>query len=174
MKRNYIEKIIAGLFLVLFLATIQALANTPVVAFGPCAEADQSFEAGIVGLWSVKFVSEGTPGIPDGTVIDDAYVTWHGDGTEIMNSARPPITSSFCMGVWKQTGQRRFKLNHFAKSWDPSGTTFIGPANIKEEVVLDRDGDSYRGTFTIDQFDNNGNVLAHLIGKVSGTRITVD
>lgn len=174
MKNLNFKQLIGGMFLMLFVAAIQASAKMPETSVGPCAEADQSFESGIVGFWSVKFVAFGTTGIPDGTVIDDAYVVWHSDGTEIMNSARPPLTSSFCMGVWKQTSQRRFKLNHFAKSWDPSGTTFVGPANIREEVVLDRDGDSYRGTFTIDQYDTNGNVLAHLAGKVIGTRITVD
>lgn len=53
----------------------------------------------IVGFWKVKFVSEGNPGIPDGIVIDNGFVRWHGDGTEIMNSSRPPATGNFCMGV---------------------------------------------------------------------------
>ncbi len=44
----------------------------------------------IVGFWKVTFTSEGTIGIPDDTVIDSAYAQWHSDGTEIMNSSRPP------------------------------------------------------------------------------------
>ena len=128
----------------------------------------------IVGLWSVQFVSEGSEGIPDGAVIDQGYATWHSDGTEIMNSGRPPITGSFCMGVWKSTGRFTYKLNHFALSWDPTGTTFVGPGNIRENLTLDHGGDSYSGTFTIDQYDTNGNLLAHVQGNVTGQRITAD
>jgi hypothetical protein len=128
----------------------------------------------IVGLWQFTFTSKDTPGIPDGTVIDAGYATWHADGTEIMNSGRPPITSSFCMGTWKQVGRSTFRLNHVALSWDQTGMNFVGPANIKEQVIVDRRGNRYEGTFTIDQFDSSGNTLAHLAGQVTGRRITVN
>ena len=58
----------------------------------------------IVGFWKVKFISEGNSGIPDGTVIDNGFAQWHSDGTEILNSSRPPATSSFCLGVWQKSG----------------------------------------------------------------------
>jgi hypothetical protein len=135
---------------------------------------DRHRDAAIVGMWKVQFVSEGTTGIPDGTVIDSAYAQWHSDGTEIMNSGRPPITSSFCLGVWKRTGESTYKLNHFALSWDPTGTVFVGPANIREDVTLDDQGNSFSGTFTIDQFDTNGNTLAHIVGKITAQRVTPD
>jgi len=132
-------------------------------------------EAGepIVGFWKVTFTSEGTDGIPDGTVIDSAYAQWHSDGTEIMNSARPPVTQSFCLGVWKRVNGRRYELNHFAISWDPNGN-LVGPANIREEVILEEGKERFSGTFTIDQFDQAGNTLAHLTGVLEGKRITVD
>ena len=120
--------------------------------------------APITGFWKVQLA------LPDGTVIDDGYVTWHADGTEIMNSSRPPISGNFCMGVWKRTGRSNYKLNHFAMGWDPTGTIFIGPTNLKEEIVLDRGHNSYVGTFTVDQPDTNGNVLAHVEGRVTGQR----
>jgi hypothetical protein len=137
---------------------------------------DNSDSAGIVGLWKVKFTSKGNTGIgiPDGAPIDDGYATWHSDGTEIMNSGRVPKTGSFCMGVWKQTGRSSYKLNHFALSWDPTGTTLIGPANIREEIVLDGNEKSYSGTFTIDQYDTEGHLLVHISGVVSAQRITAD
>jgi hypothetical protein len=56
-------------------------------------------EVSIVGFWHVKFVSEGTTGIPDGTIIDMVFSQWHSDGTEILNSSRPPppaIAASAC------------------------------------------------------------------------------
>ncbi len=127
----------------------------------------------IVGFWKVKFVSEGTPGIPDGTVIDNAFVQWHGDGTEIMNSSRPPATGNFCLGVWRKSGPSSYDLNHFGLSSDPGGT-LIGPAQIREQFTLDRSGDRYEGTFTIDQYDLSGNPGPHLAGRITATRITVE
>lgn len=129
----------------------------------------------IVGFWHVKFVSEGSKGIPDGAEIDAGYSQWHSDGTEIMNSGgRSPITSNFCLGVWQQLGGSKYKLNHFATAWDPTGSTLIGPANIKELVTLDSTGNNFSGTFTINQYSEAGKKLAHVQGTITGTRITVD
>src|SRR6266481_7476720 len=130
-------------------------------------------DASIVGFWHVKFVSEGTTGIPDGTVIDMGFSQWHSDGTEILNSSRPPATSNFCLGVWEKTGRSKYKLNHFALSSDLNGN-MIGPANIREDVKLDVHGANYSGTFSIDQYDTSGNLLVHITGVVKATRITVD
>lgn len=129
----------------------------------------------VVGFWQVTFLSKGTPGIPDGAQIDAGYVTWHSDGTELMNSGRAPMTGSFCMGAWKQIGPSTFKLNHVAMSWDASGTVFVGPANIREVITVNRARDRYVGTFTLDQYASDGEtVLAHITGTVSATRITAD
>ena len=144
--------------------------------------------AGIVGLWQFTFVAKGNdpPGPPDGATVDAGYVTWHSDGTELMNSGRAPTTGDFCMGVWKQVGRSTFKLNHFALAWawDPvtpatgpgtGGADFVGPANIREEVTLDRSGNSYQGTFTLVQYAADGKtVLATVTGTITATRITVD
>jgi hypothetical protein len=119
----------------------------------------------IVGFWNLTLTS-------DGQLIDSAYVQWHSDGTEIMNSSRAPATGSFCMGVWEKVGNN-YVLNHFAKSFDPDGN-FVGPANIRERVHLDRGGQSYSGHFTLDQYDTQGNLLVHIAGDVAATRITVD
>jgi len=127
----------------------------------------------IVGFWKVTFTSEGTTGIPDGTVVDQAYVQWHSDGTEIMNSSRPPITGSFCLGVWKKVGGLRYKLNHFAIAWD-ANSNLVGPGNIREEVALSSSGKSFSGTFTINQYDQAENKLVHITGVLAGTRITAD
>jgi hypothetical protein len=126
----------------------------------------------VVGFWKVKLTAKDTPGIPDGTVLDDGFQQWHSDGTEIMNSSRVPATGNFCMGVWKKTGTSKYRLNHFGLSWDLSNT-YIGPANIRSNIVLSNDGNRFSGTFTIDQYDTNGNVLAHLQGQIVGKRVTV-
>jgi hypothetical protein len=127
----------------------------------------------IVGFWKVKFVSEGSSGIPDGTVVDAPFVQWHSDRTEIMNSSRLPATQSFCLGVWKHTGESDYGLNHFALSFDTSGT-FVGPAQIRENISLNNKADQYSGTFTIDQYNAAGTLLQEVKGQVTATRITVD
>jgi hypothetical protein len=35
-------------------------------------------------------------------------------------------------------------------------------------------GQTYSGVFTLDQYDTQGNLLVHLDGEISATRITVD
>lgn len=132
-------------------------------------------DAVVVGLWKFKFVSKGSKGIPDGAEIDAGYVTWHADGTELMNSGRAPKTGSFCMGAWRQTGWRTFKLNHYALSWDEMGASLIGPANIREQITVDRSGESYSGTFTLTQYSvDESTVLAQVKGIVTATRVTAD
>jgi hypothetical protein len=140
----------------------------------------------IVGMWQVTFTAKGngTAGPPDGTPIDAGYASWHSDGTELMNSGRDPSTSSFCMGVWKRIGYAEYKLNHWALSWVPASSSctpaagnsgcFLGPTNIQEDVTVDETGNNYTGTFTIDQYDTHNNVLAHVAGTITATRITVD
>lgn len=128
----------------------------------------------ITGLWNIAFTAKGNANIPDGAPIDAGYATWHADGTEIMNSGRPPMTGSFCVGAWKAVGHRTFKLNHVALSWDPSGTTFVGPANIRQRVTVDSTGNNYSGTFTLTRYDTNGNVIVQILGVISAQRVTPD
>jgi len=40
--------------------------------------------------------------------------------------------------------------------------------------VLGPNADTYAGTFTIDQYSLSGHLLAHIEGKVTATRITVN
>jgi hypothetical protein len=129
--------------------------------------------APIVGLWKSQFIVT----LPSGEklTVDDGYTTWHADGTELMNSSRPPQTGSFCMGVWKQIGRATFTLNHWALSWENDGVTFTGPTNIRETVTVDRSGKSYVGTFTLTQYLPDGVTVAPdgvATGAVQATRIT--
>ena len=122
----------------------------------------------IVGLWEFTFMA-------DGAVADHGYVQWHSDGTEIMNSGRAPMTQSFCLGVWEQVGRRTFKLNHIAMSWDDTGTVYIGPTNIREEVTVNEAGDKYSGSWTLTQYATDGKtVLGSAKGTLSATRVTAN
>jgi hypothetical protein len=160
-------------------SAIQPLSWQGAGEFGPgslllVADRDGSVDR-IVGFWKTTFVSKGSPGIPDGKVIDAGFAQWHSDGTEILNSgSRPPASSNFCLGIWKKTGRFHYTLNHFGLSWDTSTDTPLGPAQIREEIELDHGGDSYSGTFTIDQYDVSGHLLVHIEGTVTATRITVN
>jgi hypothetical protein len=165
----------------------------------------------ITGLWKFTFTAEGDTGakapanalpLPDGTPVDAGFVTWHDDGTELMNSGRAPSSGSFCMGVWKQVGFRTYKLNHWALSWIPDyqpGVTnswsqlpggideafhALGPTNIQETVTLSSGHDGYTGTFRLTQYVNDGTktpitdvsgapVAFVIVGTVSADRVTV-
>jgi hypothetical protein len=139
---------------------------------------EASEDASIVGLWKTTFTSKGNSFVPDGVVLDEGFAAWHSDGTEIMNSGRPPISGSFCMGAWKQIGPSTFKLNHWGLSWDANGgTTFQGPANIRETVTVFNDGRSYAGTFTIVNYATDGVTVLPpgvIKGTVSASRVTAD
>jgi hypothetical protein len=95
----------------------------------------------IVGFWKVTFTAEGNgkEGPPDNTPIDSGFAQWHSDGTEIMNSGRPPQNGDFCLGVWEKTGRPRYKLNHFALGniIDPANPTAIGPPGGPTQIVED-------------------------------------
>jgi hypothetical protein len=119
----------------------------------------------IVGLWSVTLTS-------GGTVIDVGYDAWHADGLEILNDASP-ISHNVCLGVWKQTARRTFELKHPALRFDASGN-MIGTLVLRETNVVNRAGDRFTGTFTIEFFDLNGTSVFTGAGEIAGTRITVE
>ena len=132
-------------------------------------------EPSIVGLWKQHLISEGNEGIEDGTEVDASYVQWHSDGTEMQVSGmRLPLTGDTCLGVWIKTGARTYQLNHFGVSFDPTGQILVGPARLQAWLTLDAKGNSSLGRFTLDQWDEAGNLLAHVQGKVTGTRVTME
>jgi hypothetical protein len=136
---------------------------------------DKEPEPEIVGFWNFSLVAKDSPGIPDSTPLDAGFSQWHRDGTEIMNSSKPPATSNFCLGIWEKVGEYKYKLNHFAISSDINGN-LIGPTRITEEVTLSHDGQSYSGSFSIDNYDTKGNLLptmGHVQGIVTAKRIHV-
>lgn len=154
------------------------------------------FHAPIVGLWAFKYTSKGnmaTLGIPDGAPIDNGNTAWFADGNEItFSGARNPIVGASCIGVWKQTGERTYVLNHIGLSWNPLAPSDApagpgnpgggpgasgGPAFIKQYVTLSRDGQSYTGTFSINQLMPDGKtpaLPAPIKGTITATRVTVD
>ncbi len=140
---------------------------------------DRDNDDPMVGMWHVSFVAKGNigPGLPpDGVLVDNALSQWHSDGTEITSSSRNPTTGSICLGVWKRVGFRHYRLNHFGISWDPSTdpNNPQGFANIRQDLYLGFDGRAFRGTFSIEQFDQAGNLLVGIKGQLIGTRVDLN
>lgn len=134
----------------------------------PIKEAGDLFasEPTIVGLWDVKFIS-------DNVVVDEGFDQYHSDGTEILNDTPPPATGNVCLGVYKTPATRSIKLRHPSWIYDPTNTFVIGRATILEQVNLDRGGNSFTGTFTIQFRDLDGNPIApDFSGQLRGDRIT--
>ena len=140
-------------------------------------EAANSHEPSIVGTWKEKWIAEAgsSSEFPVGSEFDASYSQWHSDGTEInVSGLRAPLTGDVCLGEWIKTGARTYQLNHFGVSYDSTGTTLVGPARIQQWLTLDPDGDSTTGKFAVVQWDESGNVLVHVQGNVTGTRVTME
>ena len=130
---------------------------------------DHYNEPSIVGFWHFKMLI-------GKNVIDGGTQQWHSDGNEVIDSAmRSPLIGNVCFGVWKQVGERHYRLNHRGVGFDAAGSAVNGVDSIIFDVTLSRDGNSYNGTFTIFPYDPDGNSLGSPVkGTATGTRITVD
>ncbi|HEX4170733.1 MAG TPA: hypothetical protein VHZ55_35180 [Bryobacteraceae bacterium] len=137
----------------------------------PSSDDVQSGGNSIVGMWKVLFKATDGSGYTD-----FGYSQWHGDGTEFLNSgSRAPSTQNYCLGVYQKTGGWTYKLNHFALSYDSTTGVLNGKVNIRENVTLGRNGNTYAGTFVIEVYDPTGKtVVAHFEGNITATRVTVD
>jgi hypothetical protein len=124
----------------------------------------------IVGMWAVNFL-DGT-----GALWDQGFELFHADGTEVnLDNGLPPSMGNVCVGVWKLVAPRTIKLRHHAWNWNPDGSR-NGSFMLVMVVKLDHRGRAFTGTFTADNFDNDGHILleTRVTGHVEATRITVD
>ena len=130
------------------------------------SNAQNGGEPTIVGLWDTKLMS-------NNQLFDEGFDQFHSDGTEILDDG------AICLGVWVKTGPRSFKLKHPIWIHDPATnyTTLIGRALLVALITLDRRGQSFGGTFTMEFRDLFGNPLAGFTdfsGNLVADRITVD
>jgi hypothetical protein len=126
----------------------------------------------ITGLWSVTLTAVGNPAMDS----DWGFSEWHSDGTEIMNSGgHSPASGNFCLGVWAQTGANSYHLNHWALSYIPSASapygTLAAKINLKEDVTLGGNGNTFTGMFTLDIYVQGGPHLTDH-GSITGQRVT--
>ncbi len=120
----------------------------------------------IVGMWKVSFTF-------GGQVFDEAFEVWHSDGTEILNDYTDPVEGNVCLGVWRQTGPRTYKLKHPAWLFDATGT-LIGSAVMHATVQLSEEGNSYQGSYTYDIYDVSGAFVEELAAQLNANRIKPD
>ena len=133
----------------------------------------------IVGMWSFQFISQGNttrnPSIADGTQINFGYTQFHSDETEILNAgARSPAQQNFCLGVWQDTGNSTYQVNHFALNYDAATGTLLGRIIVIEKITVSPGGTALSGTFVETVYDTKGIQTDHLTGQVTAQRITVD
>ena len=137
-------------------------------------------DAPIVGMWRFTLVTPGPNGTP--VVVDIGYAQWHSDGTEIQNSGlHAPITSNFCLGVWKRVGSNSYQLTHFPLAWDSNGENPADAIRLTETVRL-TDANHMTGKFTFkvypwtttDSLDVSGPAVATVTGTLTAVRVTVD
>jgi len=148
----------------------QAIPVMPQAAFShngttsePSAKSATPGSASITGLWQINFLI-------GGEVVDTAFDVWHSDGTEFLNDFSNPINGNVCVGAWAQAGTA-YKLKHPSWYFDDSGT-LLGTEMIHETVQVTPDGNHFGGTFLIDVYDTQGNLLEEFGGTVKASRIT--
>jgi hypothetical protein len=141
---------------------------------------DGAVTAPIVGMWHAVFTAHAMNGspIPD-TPIDNALLIFNSDGTEVMNSGRPPQDGNFCLGVWEQTGKSTYIVNHipWAANDTTNAPTGIGNPTagdqLLEAITLSPDGKSYSGSFKLDAYNTSGQLVVSFTGVLTASRITV-
>jgi hypothetical protein len=120
----------------------------------------------IPGLWHTSYYFSGQ-------LVDESFQTYHDDGTEMDVDQSAPVTGNVCNGVWTQTGTLTYRLTHPAFLFDTNGN-LTGNVMIRDIVTLDRGGNQFTGTETVDVYDLSGRLLSHQEGTCKGVRITAN
>jgi hypothetical protein len=121
----------------------------------------------ILGLWKKIYLA-------GGVLNDVGFAHFNAGGTELLNdSPVPDGGNNFCIGAWKRVGARTYDLVHPFFVFDSSGKKPIAIAIEQSRLIVARDGNTFRGTWTQDNYDFSGNLLPgnHFDGTIIGTRI---
>lgn len=120
----------------------------------------------IVGLWHVILTQS------SGDRLWQSFQQFHADGLEMENADITPIGSNVCMGVWEKVRSDTVKIYHVAWTFDPASGAPTGSALLTETNTLNKDGNSFTGTFAIQFYDANGDKLIKITGTTAATRIS--
>jgi uncharacterized protein (DUF2147 family) len=131
----------------------------------------QFFNPTVVGLWKAVYTNSA-----DNSVFNDSFKSWHADGTEVESAFLSPAGGNVCMGVWKQTDFRTFKLHHTGwlfNSATPTATA-TNYFTVDEIITVAPHGKTYTGTFTFKVWTLDGEATpVEVKGTIAATRITV-
>ncbi len=121
----------------------------------------------IVGLWLDTITIGGQP-------LYQAFESFTSDGLEILNDNGAPQAGNVCLGVWAPSGRNTLSVNHPSWNYDDNGNV-IGTVVIKSQITLEPGGNAYKGTVTINVYDNNGNPVAPATtAQITAKRITAN
>lgn len=144
-------------------ATVQRPAMSLAEKLGDASiSTGENARKGIVGTWHVTYTAGGAP-------FGEAFIQWHGDGTEWENIDFPVLGGNICMGSWKQVGKRQFSRRHIGWLFDNGKLTGYFTETETNELAFD--GNSYAGTNDSKIYDLANNLLAEVQGTSSAKRI---
>ena len=129
-------------------------------------EKDDS-DVGVLGFWKVIYFA-------GGVLNDVGFEQLNAGGTELLNDSPPPASgNNFCMGAWKRVGTRTYAIVHPFFLFDASGKKPIGVVIVEQRMTVSRDGNTFAGTWSQDNYDFSGKLIPgnHFEGPVTGTRI---
>ena len=125
----------------------------------------QDPKATVLGLWKKVYFS-------GGELNDVGFAQFSAGGTELLNDVGAfNAGNNFCVGAWKRVGPRSYDLVHTFYVFE--GTKAIGVSIERSHLIVSRDGNRFRGTWTQDNYDLSGNLTPgfHFDGTITGTRI---
>jgi hypothetical protein len=141
--------------------------SDPAVSAEALDEEKNESKATILGLWKEIYFA-------GGVLNDVGFGHFNAGGTELINDVGAlDAGNNFCIGAWKKVGPRRYDFVHPFFVFDDSGKKATGVVIVKAYIVVSRDGNRFRGTWTQDNYELSGNIVPgfHFDGPVTGTRI---
>jgi hypothetical protein len=147
---------------------LPAIAQAQLALYSPVTRDDQP----IVGLWHVTYTNG-----DDQSIFNDTFDSWHSDGTEFESAFLAPADGNVCVGVWKQTGNRRVKLHHVGWLFDSATptATATNTFTLDEDVTVAPNGKTYSGSFTFRIWNLDGSATpVEVQGTIAASRITAD
>ena len=132
-------------------------------------------------MWKFTFTAQGNtgPGAPPDRCTPRYRfhpVAQRWDGNHKLRT--PSAGWQYLFGSMGKNWKIRCRFNHFATATiPPTRRAGLGtrpdPPTSSGDVMVSRDGKHYAGTFTLDAYDTSNALLAHIVGVVTATRITV-
>jgi hypothetical protein len=117
----------------------------------------------IVGTWNVAYAT-------GGTVYAEAFIQWHGDGTEWENIDFPILGGNICLGSWKAVGE--YGVSRYHVGWLYTDGILSGHFIETETDELSRDGNSYTGNNETKFYQLDGTMFRDVVGTSAATRIS--